>query len=589
MASFSSWLKARYDRERWRDALFLTLIFVLSIVMSRPLFRTQLMDAYDIGHSFLKTVCLYQSLASGQFLCRWIPDLWQGYGYPTFLFYTPLFSYLSAGLTFFTNNLVLGLHGALFLALFFSGVTMYFFAKAIWGAAGGCLSALAYLYAPFHILDLYVRGACAEFLSFVFYPLVLYFVRRVYEDRSPFSMAAGALSVAGMCLSHNCMGPLFFFVALAYAFFLFGTDKRRNVGKVALVLAMLLWGIALTAFFFMPAFLEKSYVRLDRILVGNWAIQNHFIHFSELLFSPWKFSYASINGFGTGISFQIGLSHLLLAAGALLLAAKNKKEALSQWRQSLFATGLMLISIFLCLKASYPLWTFLSLDRIMNVPARFLSFVAFAVSFLAGGVLFYSRRAYRPFVFLGVALLLILPNIGHCAPKGFLYAMLDITPKGFREITPSNAREYLFRSTSRDNKEFLPKWAPGTDFLPTVAGKISVVAGKTRVLASRESAGGLRHDYQIQSLSPSTLCFHTFYFPGWTVSIDGAKTDIRPEGRFGFIVFTAPPGDHKIMVRFEETPVRAIADGISLSALLLLPALFVWSGWKRRKQVITPP
>jgi hypothetical protein len=40
---------------------------------------------------------------------------------------------------------------------------MYLLGKAVWGRIGGTLSAVLYLLAPYHALDIYVRGDVAEF------------------------------------------------------------------------------------------------------------------------------------------------------------------------------------------------------------------------------------------------------------------------------------------------------------------------------------------------------------------------------------------------------------------------------------------
>ena len=51
---------------------------------------------------------------------------------------------------------------------------MYRFARRLWGPWPGLIAGLLYVYAPYHLADIYVRAAFAEFVAFVIFPLVLH-------------------------------------------------------------------------------------------------------------------------------------------------------------------------------------------------------------------------------------------------------------------------------------------------------------------------------------------------------------------------------------------------------------------------------
>ncbi|MBU1140365.1 MAG: hypothetical protein KKA76_15420, partial [Proteobacteria bacterium] len=64
---------------------------------------------------------------------------------------------------------------------------------------------------------------------------------------------------------------------------------------------------------------------------------------------------------------------------------------------------------------------------------------------------------------------------------------------------------------------------------------------------------------------------NTFYFPGWSVYIDGKQTDIQyqdPDYR-GIITFNVPMSQHNIEVKFGKTKVRKFADYISIGFLTI--------------------
>jgi hypothetical protein len=62
---------------------------------------------------------------------------------------------------------------------------------------------------------------------------------------------------------------------------------------------------------------------------------------------------------------------------------------------------------------------------------------------------------------------------------------------------------------------------------------------------------------------------NTFYFPGWTVEIDGVSTPIEfqdPVFR-GIITYKIPQGDHTVRVSFKDTKVRMLSTLLSLMGL----------------------
>jgi hypothetical protein len=81
------------------------------------------------------------------------------------------------------------------------------------------------------------------------------------------------------------------------------------------------------------------------------------------------------------------------------------------------------------------------------------------------------------------------------------------------------------------------------------------------------------------------LRLFTFYFPGWKAYVDGAQVPIELSEPEGWINVWLSPGQHTVLVRLEETPVRRVAWGISTLALL---ALVVLAAWRLRLKITRP-
>jgi uncharacterized membrane protein YfhO len=75
----------------------------------------------------------------------------------------------------------------------------------------------------------------------------------------------------------------------------------------------------------------------------------------------------------------------------------------------------------------------------------------------------------------------------------------------------------------------------------------------------------------VKTSQETKVVINTFYFPGWQVLINGEKTKIDYESdKLGRLVFKIPPGEHKVVAKFSETPLRLTADLISVAGFLLL-------------------
>ncbi|MBK9050803.1 MAG: hypothetical protein IPL78_07790 [Chloroflexi bacterium] len=117
---------------------------------------------------------LETALREGHFPVRWMPDANYGYGYPFFNYYAPLSIYIAAAFRLLGFSYVNAIHLAQLSGFLVAGWGMYSLARRWWGSEwAGVLSAAAYTFAPFHMVNIYVRGdSLAEFWAMAFYPWV---------------------------------------------------------------------------------------------------------------------------------------------------------------------------------------------------------------------------------------------------------------------------------------------------------------------------------------------------------------------------------------------------------------------------------
>jgi hypothetical protein len=68
----------------------------------------------------------------------------------------------------------------------------------------------------------------------------------------------------------------------------------------------------------------------------------------------------------------------------------------------------------------------------------------------------------------------------------------------------------------------------------------------------------------------AAIQFNTFNFPGWQATIDGKTKTINDDNPLKLIRLTIPPGSHTITLSFTNTPVRTLANSLSLLSLIAL-------------------
>jgi len=138
----------------------------LSIFAWAPLLAPgYFLGAHDARHTVFFLNNFDQCIREGVLIPRWSPDFALGYGYPVFLLYSPLAYYVAEVFHLLGAVLTDAVKWTFGLAFLLSGWGMYGLGRRLFGRAGGLLAAVVYVYAPYHLLDIYVRGSLAEFLA----------------------------------------------------------------------------------------------------------------------------------------------------------------------------------------------------------------------------------------------------------------------------------------------------------------------------------------------------------------------------------------------------------------------------------------
>ncbi|MBU0618997.1 glycosyltransferase family 39 protein [Patescibacteria group bacterium] len=482
-----------------------------------------------------------KAVRAGIFPVRWLADLNMNNGSPVLNFFYPLPYYLAELVHLLGFSLGSSLKLVVILSLGLSWWAMFFWLKERFNSLAAFLGAVFYLYAPYRFLTAYVSFNLGEAVAFVFPPLVLWSWAKLDKTNKPKYFGLSALLLGLLVLSHNIFAVIFLPIIFIW---LLVISKKRFLALLSFILAL-----GLSAYFWLPALGEKKYVNLGHQPAAPYQV--HFPTMKQLLYSPWGYGY-SLAGPDDGMSFQIGLAHLMVLMLVLAgLIFKWKKD-----REIWIIVGIFILSFFLMLEQSVFVWQKLVFLAQLQYPWRLLSASVLIVSFLAGWLI---NKTNSRTLFIILLALVLVANRNHLRPVDQIRH-----PDAF--YLENQALAY---GSTDISLETLPVGVLKPTGFPDHKIELSGKGIVVNQLLDRQHYLAELHLEEKQKVT-----IHTFYFPGWQVFIDDQS--VKPDqSTTGLIEFELFSGDYHLGVVFKNTLLRNMANGISLFSLLVLASIIL--------------
>ncbi len=384
-------------------------------------------------------------------------------------------------------------------------------------------------------------------------------------------------------------------------------------------------GLGLSAAFFIPALIEQRYINQTQWFGKYYDPFQHFVYFFQLFNPAWGFgiSQPGPDDIAQGaMSYQLGAVATLLSVIALVLAGRQPP---ARRREIWFWGAWAVVSVFLTLGVSAFAWRYVPIVRFAQFPWRYLMLAILPLSILPGTLIANGPCGWRianseqqtadaksngipairnpqsaipnrlwPAIIL--ALLLLLSSAAY-----FKVEMREPT----KEQGPvSMAALMRFQRTSDEmtgvtswvDPTRIPNWSPLAD--EWEAGRNVVTRAdysripQNKTLAVNAEGMGSQHDqvWYYAEAPDQTITFNRFWYPGWNAYLLDAKDGKpiqrlevrREEGPLARVVVPVTPGQGYILLRFEDTPLRAAAKAITLGTLALMALLLVLHLLRRR-------
>jgi len=551
------------------------LLFPIFIVIFAALLagRTLLTSGYFKMHDdlqMMRQLEMEKCFLDLQIPCRWISDMGYGFGFPLFNYYPPL-PYLVGELFRVVGFSFVDTAKLVFLISFiFSGITMYFFSKEFFGKVGGVLSSVFYIWAPYRAVDVYVRGAMNEAWAFIWFPVILLFSYKLLTvGQKPGRAKAGlvillSLSWVGLFLSHNLMVLIFTPIFAIWCLFWLWRFKKP-VSSIKYLVSSSLLALGLTAFFTLPAILEQKYVQVDTLINGYYEYIAHFATLNQLFISRFWGYGPSVWMENDGMPFQVGHIHWILSlviGGWWLVTCfkKNKSIIRNSSFIILFFIAVGWFAAFMAHSRSTFIWQVIPILKFVQFPWRFLTLVTFSFSFIVGSLVLLVPKK---FIYLVVGILsigLIIFNFNYFLPDGGKMGSLTDKEKFAGAAWDLQRTAGIF--------DYLPKGAVTAPKEPMRALS-EVMRGE--VSTDNLKVGTNKASFSADVISNgATLRIGIFKFPNWKAYVDGkeVETYIPKEEMWGRMYIDVPKGEHEIVIKLLNTPLRCVSNIISLTVWL---------------------
>ena len=557
----------RTIRSHW---FFLGLIVILAMPAFYPLLTEGFPKTHDASVHLIRLHLLDEQIRAGNLFPRWLPDLMTGYGYPTFNFYAPMIYIIAEVLHLGGAPLAYSLTIMMGVLVVLAGWGMYFLASDLYKSNNeqahwmGVVVGVAYIYTPYLLVNLYVRGALAELLAQALLPWLFWCVARIFTTSTPTRYIVGAAALLGVvALGHNItllLLPLFLGPYLVVMLVVTPLDRAEQIKRVRQFIGWSLVAAAVTAFFWLPLIVERGL--LSDLAFNAPYIDEHVWSLTTFLEPNFPYDYPV-----SSIPFRLGLAQVILTLAGLALT--RRRSALWWFWVALGAIALVGVTPIIL-----PLWRNVELLGIVQFPWRLLTVVSLSTALVTGGIVTLARRElWRATLAAGVIVLAI-------AGGRPVIATFDTSMYADIAIDPATIARYEAGYGAWGagwHREFLPRWAEQFD-APS-SERDSDVATPRKVSLQSVMPTGLR--LSVNSDNPSTLRLNQFYFPGWQATLNQATPlAVYPSTQQGLVTLDLPAGAQMVEILWTDSRVENAAEWLSIITLLALGvALLRWRRW----------
>jgi 6-pyruvoyl-tetrahydropterin synthase related domain len=482
---------------------------------------------------------------------RWAVFAHWTYGEARFLFYPPLSWILGAFLgTFLPWEITSGVY--IWLVLTGSGLSMFLLARRWFDRRDAIFAAIFYAANPYHLVIVYWRSAFAELLAGCLIPLLLLYVLRSQDDGPRVILPLGLIVAAAWLTNAPAAVMLNYSLALLLVLVVL---LRRNYRVLLYGAGAVALGLALAAFYLVPAAYEQNWISLSQVLAPGVRPFDNFL-----------FTYindADHNRFNLFVSL-VAVAEIILAVAVLWVLRKRDQRWRPWWILAVWAGA----AVFVMCKPSYFLWAYMPELRFVQLPWRWLLCLNVPLVLAMTATI----RRWIPRCVLCAALLALLLILWNRVQPSWWDKTADIA-----EMQDAIQDGSGYEGTD----EYVPAGVDPYD-LNKSAPLVAVLGRDTAHIRVLDWSDQSKR-FTAEVSKPETLRLRILNYPAWRVEVNGVPITAKSQRHTGEILVPVDTGISEIRVRFIQTPDRFWGGMISIVTAL---AIVGWVLYRQRTKMI---
>ncbi|MGB9178849.1 MAG: 6-pyruvoyl-tetrahydropterin synthase-related protein [Pyrinomonadaceae bacterium] len=503
----------------------------------------------DQPHHYRLALPFYEAVRSGVVYPGWLAESTGGYGDVSFRFYPPATYYLLALTRTLAGNWYSGSLIAFALLSMTGGLGVYTWARAFLPPKLAVWAGVFFTLMPYHVNEIYQAFMLPEYAGCAVLPFAFAFVERVCRVGRTRHIAGLAIAYAVLILTHLPLTVIGSLALLVYA--LLRLDKNNLWPTLMRLTLGVMLGLAASAFYWTTLVTELSWIGANNAHPDPW----YDYHFNFLF---WK----SVEGAPNWWANILAIATFIMILPALAISRRALKGRINR---GVFAVILLtLVSVFMMLPVSLPVWKVVPMLKEVQFPWRWLTVTSMAGSVaLAASIPYWIEKArskYRPLALIAAGSVLITLTFTLSQPLRDAKYFTRTEFQAFLQTIPGSAALAYW----------LPVWASDQ---PRKMDHEVEAANRSCTIESWQPEERL---FNVEAGAQTEARVRTFYYPHWVALADGRQLETRP-AEDGALLIKLPAQAVSVKLKFEEPARTRYAAACAAFGWTLILALFIFN------------
>jgi hypothetical protein len=518
-------------QNKFKKGLFnIFLIALLAFLATSSAFYNGLPGGNDLPQHYQFAQTIHQSIISGEYFPSLASDVNQGFGDYAIRFYPPMTYYFLSSIYLLMGDWFYASLALFFFIFWISGIGAYLWAREEFSPEQSLLTATLFIFAPYHINQIYNNFLFAEFASSTVIPFCFLFINRVCRKGKSEDICGLAISYAILILTHL---PLTIIGSIVFGVYSLAILRKQDFFQTSLkLLSAVLLGCAASSFYWVRMISERQWLNHS----GEKYVSTIYNYRENFLFRP-----QNILNFYDDVTC-LWLAELMLAAvllisiPSIILLIKSGK---SVSRFNIAIGVVFLFSLFMVSPLSLFIWdNFATLQKV-QFPWRWLGIISLCGSlFASGGIIsateIINQNKSR---ILSLGLMIILAF--------FVFSSVFIVKQSHYLSKAEFDKQLVNLSNEKSFDCWWMIWMKPDAF--TI--KDRAVSEKRAV--NTEIWNTLEKRVKVSKGETDFLQIAVFYFPHWKAFVNGQAVEIKPN-ESGLISISMPPDESSVLIYFQE-------------------------------------